>query len=211
MTCKCNHVFTKYYWDTELDLVYSEDKNGQGVGGKLDHQRETGLEICRIMAQKVPKGTWVDLGCGNGAQVFSADEFGYTAVGVDLRKLPVYGLNQLGYSAEQANCLEIDYSGVDIVSMGDLLEHLPFPKEFLQKLYNEGVKAVYISCPTMDSATWRALDKQGNNGYWVEYEHHHNFTKARLEALLEEVGFTPFYYGTRSRYYSNMEIFACRS
>lgn len=210
MNCEeCGHIFTKYYWEEhELSLVYGNDKDGQGVGGKVDEQRAIGLDICRIMASKVPYGRWVDLGCGNGMQVFSADEYGYEAVGLDLRELPVYGLTQLGYQAFRANCLDWDYTGCGVVSMGDLLEHLAYPKQFLEKLYKEGVKGVYISCPTMDSVTWRALDRQGNNGYWVEYEHHHNFDKARLEALLLEVGFEPFYYGTRTRYYSNMEIFA---
>lgn len=208
----CKHVFTKYYWEEEeLSLVYGTDKEGQGVGGRVDEQRKEGLEICRIMAQKVPHGAWADLGCGNGAQVFSAAEYGYYAVGYDLRDLPIFGLRELDYNAEIANCLELDYTGFDVVSMGDLLEHLAYPKQFLEKLYKEGVKGVYISCPTMDSVTWRALDRQEENGYWVEYEHHHNFTKTRLEALLRKVGFTPFYYGCRTRYYSNMEIFACRS
>lgn len=181
------------------------------MGGKVDEQRSMGLDICRIMAQKVPTGTWVDVGFGNGMLVFSAQEYGYDAVGLDLRELPVYGLKELGYQAHRTNCLDWDYSGASVVSMGDLLEHLSHPKQFLEKLHKEGVKGVYISCPTMDTVTWKALDRQGSNGYWVEYEHHHNFTKGRLEALLREVGFEPFYYGTRLKYYSNMEIFACRS
>lgn len=212
MSCRdCNHVFTENYWEeSDFDTVLKYEQEHQALGGHVDEQRKEGLEICRIMAQKVPAGTWIDLGSGNGVTVFSASEYGYDAIGVDLRPLPVKGLQSFGYSAFQGNCLDLDYTGIDIVSMGDLLEHLPYPKEFLEKLYAEGVRGVYISCPNMDTITWRWLDKKNENPYWVELEHHHNFTKTRLEKLLKEVGFTPFYYGCKTRYISNMEIFASK-
>jgi hypothetical protein len=62
----------------------------------------------------------------------------------------------------------------------------------------------------MDSIVWRALDAAGTNPYWGEIEHYHNFTRARLNALLEDCGFASLDYNISERYRSCMEIVAAR-
>ena len=65
-----------------------------------------------------------------------------------------------------------------------------------------------LSMPNMDCLPWRAMDRVKKNPYWAEIEHHHNFTRQRLYALLEEQGFAPRRYGISSRYLACMEIVA---
>jgi hypothetical protein len=54
------------------------------------------------------------------------------------------------------------------------------------------------------------MDRAGKNPYWSELEHLHNFGRARLEALLREVGFTPTAYAVSERYLAGMEVVAKR-
>lgn len=214
MECEdCKHVFTDGYWDeAELKEVYGVDKPDQTLGGNMDHQREFSMRIVHKIAEKNPNGVWCDAGFGNGSLVFTAAEAGFDAYGIETRPKAVEGMQALGYRAFEGNVLDWDYTGTQIVSLGDVLEHLPYPKAFLQKLHNEGVETLYISCPNMDSATWKALDKWMTNPYWAEFEHHHNFTRQRLHSLLEEVGFKPYHYDmSAKRYICNMELYACRS
>jgi hypothetical protein len=48
-----------------------------------------------------------------------------------------------------------------------------------------------------ESVVWLAFDQQNSNPYWAEIEHHHNFSRRRLYALLEECGFAPRVCGQR--------------
>jgi hypothetical protein len=207
-------VFTTHFWEkADLDKIFTELHDPkQGVGGLMDVQRVDAMRIVHKVAERVPpRAQWVDVGSGNGALVFTSSEYGYDSTGIDTRIEPVSGLNKLGYTAYQGNGVEWNYQGVDIVSLGDVLEHLAFPKEFLELLHKDGVKLVYISCPNMDTATWKATGLNDQNGYWNEKEHHHNFTRKRLYALLREVGFEPYWYDTSLKYMSNMEVYAYRT
>jgi hypothetical protein len=56
-----------------------------------------------------------------------------------------------------------------------------------------------------------ALDAAGTNPYWGEIEHYHNFTRPRLNALLEAHGFSPIDYNISERYRSCMEVIAART
>lgn len=203
-------MFSSGYWEKEeLDQIFSQlHDEKQGVGGLMDVQRVDAMKVVHKVAEKVPTGVWCDVGSGNGSMVFTAAEVGYDAYGIDCRKEPVEGLMKLGYPAFQANALDWSYRGTQIVSLGDVLEHLPYPKEYLELLRSDGVQLVYVSCPNMDTATWKATTMNDQNGYWNEREHHHNFTRKRLYALLKEVGFNPYWYDTSLRYMSNMEVYA---
>ena len=65
-----------------------------------------------------------------------------------------------------------------------------------------------ISCPNIDSPIWQLITEAGQNPYWGELEHYHNFGRARLYDLLRECGFTPLRYSVSERYRMGMEIVA---
>jgi hypothetical protein len=67
-----------------------------------------------------------------------------------------------------------------------------------------------VSCPNLDCGSWRKADAEGNNPYWAELEHHHNFSRASLMRLLAEEGFIPLDYSISTRYKSCMELLARR-
>ena len=158
-------------------------------------------------------GRWLDVGFGNGSLLFTAEEWGFTPVGLDLRKDNVAMLKSLGYEAHCAPIESLDGDGrYDVVSMADVLEHMPFPKTGLnaaRRLLRPG-GALFLSMPNMDSMVWRLLHANKINPYWGEIEHYHNFTRRRLCDLLDEQGFEAVAYHVSERYRVCMEVVALR-
>jgi 2-polyprenyl-3-methyl-5-hydroxy-6-metoxy-1,4-benzoquinol methylase len=99
-----------------------------------------------------------------------------------------------------------------VVSMADVLEHMPSPAEGLRAahrlLVDDGV--LLASMPNTESFVWRVLDKNGVNPYWGEIEHYHAFSRNRFCALLRDTGFEPARYGVSERYRACMEVVARR-
>jgi hypothetical protein len=60
----------------------------------------------------------------------------------------------------------------------------------------------------MASIVWRIMDSTGENTYWDEIEHYHNFTRERLYALLDATGFRPVFYNVNERYRACMDVIA---
>jgi hypothetical protein len=126
----CEHVFTEGHYTPEMCAVIFSDTNAsQRVGHDLENQRKVSARIVERVAQRMPSGDWLDIGFGNGSLLFTAQEWGYTPVGVDLRKANVEALQKLGMEAycrpfEELDCAE----RFSVISMADVLEHMPFPK-----------------------------------------------------------------------------------
>ena len=143
--------------------------------------------------------------------LFTAAEFGFTPVGLDLRADNVSALQRCGIEAhcKDISDLELDVK-CSVVSMADVLEHIPFPKNAVKAAYNllEQDGVLIVSMPNTDCIVWKTLDMTGMNPYWGTIEHYHNFSRAILFALLREVGFTDIQYGVSYRYRSCMEVIA---
>ncbi|HZH52843.1 MAG TPA: class I SAM-dependent methyltransferase [Microvirga sp.] len=211
----CKHVFTSGYFTPEaLSIVFGGTHENQRVGHDFERQRHVSGRMVQQVARHVPDGDWLDVGFGNGSLIFTADEFGFTAVGIDLRVDNVEGLKRAGFEAHCVDMTELDMPGrFSVISMADVLEHIPFPKEALsaaRRLLRPG-GVLFLSMPNMGAFAWRALDSARANPYWGELEHYHNFTRDRLYLLLEEHGFTPREYGISERYRVCMEVIAMRN
>jgi 2-polyprenyl-3-methyl-5-hydroxy-6-metoxy-1,4-benzoquinol methylase len=166
------------------------------------------------IARYAASGDWLDVGFGNGSLLFTAEEWGYRPVGIDLRKDNVQALKNLGY---EAHCIDLDAMVPDerfsIISMADVLEHMPFPRNGLKaahRLLRPG-GVLFLSMPNMDNMVWRLLHANGVNPYWGEIEHYHNFSRKRLYALLAEHGFRPLEYQISERYRICMEVIAVKA
>jgi len=156
-------------------------------------------------------GRWLDVGFGNAALIFTAAEWGYQPLGIDLRQSSVAKLRALGYEARRCDILELkEQAAFQVVSLADVIEHLAFPRRALEHaatlIAPQGL--LFVSTPNIDTAVWRALDAQQANPYWGELEHYHCFSRARLYALLLECGFEPIHYAVSARYRCGMDVIA---
>lgn len=216
--CKCaacDHVFTDgYFTRAANEILFSRTLPHQDLGYQAEEQRSVaGRAVERVYAKGVTGGAWLDVGFGNGALLFAAREFGYEPVGIDLRQSVVAKLAGLGIEAHQADIARLNHPGrYAVISMADVLEHLPFPANGLtaadKLLAPDGV--LFISAPSYGSPVWDMTTLEGSNPYWSELEHYHNFSRARLSALLEEFGFEVIHFSVSERYRLGMELIARR-
>lgn len=208
----CTHVFTDGYLSSgastavlrrasELDLSIGTFERLRWISGR--------------MVDRVPvhSGRWLDVGFGDGSLLLTAQEYGFSPFGIELQPASVAKMNQLGVEARCIDITELDMPGqFRVVSMADVLEHLPYPKKALTAahtlLQDDGF--LLISTPNYDCPAWRMLDADGKNPYWGELGHFHNFSRERLYALLRECGFNPLSYNISERYRVGMEIVASR-
>ncbi|WP_395697299.1 tetratricopeptide repeat protein [Methylocella sp.] len=210
----CGHVFTDGWFDAAAcEVIFSKTHPGQTVGYDMERQRLVSARMVERVARRVASGRWLDVGFGSGSLLFTAQEWGFVPVGIDLRAKNVETLASLGIESRRAPIEELEGEATfDVVSMADVLEHMPFPRKGLdaaRKLLRPG-GALFASMPNMDSMLWRLLHANGVNPYWGEIEHYHNFSRERLYALLREHGFTPVDYAVSERYRACMEVIALR-
>ena len=212
---RCRHVFTDGYFEqVHLEKILEKSNPHQTPGGRaLEPQRLAASHIVGRVTGHVGRaaGRWLDVGFGSGSLLTTAAEFGYEAKGIDVRAGVVEEIQALGYEADCADLLRFDDPDpFDVISLADVLEHLPFPRPALARvnalLRPRGI--LFVSTPNMDSAVWRALDREGNNPYWQELEHYHVFTRPSLVRLLRESGFDPLEFAVSERYVSGMEVIA---
>ncbi len=213
MICNdCDHNFTDGYFTEEaFAVVFSDTNMHQMVGHNLEEARQVSALMVEKIIPYCAEGKWLDVGFGNAALLLTAHEYGYTPAGIEMRADNVTALQAFG--AEAFNGKMEDYQGnADIVSMMNLLEHMPFPKEGLKAahriLNDNGV--LYLSMPNTSSPLWHALNAVEQNPYWGELEHFHNFSRERLYELLNEHGFEVKRYGISSRYRTGMEVIATK-
>jgi protein O-GlcNAc transferase len=151
----CEHVFTQGYFDASaVARVFSKTQPNQTVGYDMERQRPVSARIVERVARYAKGGNWLDVGFGNGSLLFTAEEWGYIPAGLDLRKDSVIALKKLGYEAHSLPIEELDYRDrFNVVSMADVLEHMPFPQTGLAAAYGllrqNGV--LFLSMPNMEN------------------------------------------------------------
>ena len=216
MNCKkCSHQFTEgYFTDEALALIFSGTPSNQQVGFEIEKGRVFSAKMIDKVLPYQQNGYWLDFGFGNGSLLFTAQEFGFDPVGIDLRISNVKIMKQLGFEVycEHINKLKFlkDFS---VISVMDVLEHVPYPKEILKELSSLLKKGgcMLISMPNSESMVWRLLDASNNNPYMTEIEHYHNFSRSNLYNLLKECDLKPIKYGISDRYKACMEVLAIKN
>jgi protein O-GlcNAc transferase len=208
----CNHIFTNGYFSPEtLERIFEKTNENQVAGSDLGRQRNVSARIIDRVVSYVSHGHWLDVGFGNGSLLFTAQEYGFEVFGLDLRDSNVGTLKNLGFQVASVDISKFNTDlKFDVISMLDVLEHMPFPREGLLAA-NELLKErgwLLLSMPNTESQLWRDLDRMSQNPYWGELEHYHNFSRSRLYDLLREFGFAPRRYGISERYLACMEVLA---
>jgi SAM-dependent methyltransferase len=213
MRCEdCGHVFTEgHFTEAAMEAVFGRSLDIQKPGHDFERQRFISARIVDKATRYVDGGAWLDVGFGNGSLLFTAQEFGFEPVGIDLRETSVAAMKRIGVAAERIGLEAVEGAGrFSVISLADVLEHMPYPKDGLvaarRLLRPDGI--LFVSLPSYDSLAWRLLDAANANPYWYEIEHYHNFSRSRLYELLEEMGFTPLHYGVSERYRLGMEVIA---
>lgn len=210
----CGHIFRSGYYSEEMcRVIFGATNERQKVGYDIEGQRFISARMVEKVLPFQSAGTWLDVGFGNGSLLFTAQEYGFTPIGVDLRMQNVQMLKTLGIEAKCQDIRSLTLeSKCSVISMADVLEHMPFPKEGLKAAHDllEEDGVLFVSMPNSETVLWKSLDAANNNPFWGELEHCHNFSRSRLYSLLRESGFTPRLYGVSERYRVSMEVLATK-
>ncbi|MFC1935244.1 class I SAM-dependent methyltransferase [Chloroflexota bacterium] len=166
-------------------------------------------QILLQISEIVPRGRFLDIGCGWGYLLKRArEEFGYEVYGLEpSNKLAEACRNQRGLKEVfQGTLEEAEYPPdyFDVVTLSDVLEHLPDPTKALAKISDMlrpgGVvfikvpNANYLELKTLVLAKTgfaRRLGIMGPAGLMNPRVHLYNFSQRSLGQLLSKHGFEP--------------------
>jgi protein O-GlcNAc transferase len=220
----CGHVHNRCYWtQAGLTEVLRNANRPAESSGSLAAKRAawapvvaTVVELLggyRTALNRDDRPIWVDAGCGDGALVMTAVDYGFAAVGLDTRADAVGGIQALGFNALQHDFTTLKFELVlDVLSMMELLEHIPYPREALRKaaqvLRPGGV--LVISMPDLTSSSWKLMDAEKVNPYWLDLETYHHFRREQIIALVRECDFEVVEFALPNRYKAQMELYAIR-
>jgi protein O-GlcNAc transferase len=222
MVCtECGHQFTWGYHDqVGLRILFDHAQPGQTAHGMtaahIEASRPVWVSLLESVTARCYKGRWLDVGAGAGMLLALARECGFDVCALEARESVADALQSRGIevlSHDIDALLDGPAGAYDVITMCDVLEHLPFPCTALRAVTHAlrpgGV--LTISCPNRDALAWTALNEEGLNPYWAEIEHAHNFSFRQLRELLEREGYQRMTCSVSPRYRVCMEIVASKT
>jgi SAM-dependent methyltransferase len=166
-------------------------------------KRRFGAERLSIIAEHLgrePKGArLLDVGCGTGWFLECAKEAGFDVSGLELgRELAEFTSDRLGIEVWNKPLSEMPIGDpFDVITLFDVLEHVPDPKETLARIYGllkpGGIALFFV--PNLESLGFKIL--RGNSSLCMPVEHLFYFTESALRPVLEQAGFQTVYFSTR--------------
>jgi 2-polyprenyl-3-methyl-5-hydroxy-6-metoxy-1,4-benzoquinol methylase len=139
-------------------------------------------------------------------------DFGYHVAGLDVHPAYADHVRRLGVEFLLGDITTYDFHArqFDIVSMGDVIEHVADPNTVIARITHT-VKPgglIWLSTPNYEGVWTRALREK--DGMWKECEHLQFFCLRSLTRLLEDHGWKISDYNLSKRYLGCAEIVAER-
>ncbi|MFW6118468.1 MAG: class I SAM-dependent methyltransferase [Chloroflexota bacterium] len=144
------------------------------------------------LIQKYASGTsLLDIGCAQGFFLFSASKAGYTTKGIEISQdAAAYAIKEFGLDVEAKPFEEMRFSesSFDVVTLWQVLEHVPYPLMVLKEVYRilKPGGLVVASTPNIESIPAKILRKK----WWdIKRLHINQFTTKTLTDILHNAGF----------------------
>jgi len=206
---KCGTVFLGEYSDGFVPELYAYYDKYESLGkeGVFDPIASARCEDLLRWFSGFGAGREVlDVGCGLGQFVAVADKCGWKAEGLELSMGAVDFARRQGLPVQNLDFLsgEIEPNSFDLVTLFEVIEHVPNPAEFLRRA-GEVVRPgglVYLTTPNFAS-----LDRfiAGKDWKIIHPEHLTYFTPRTLLALVKKTGrFDILHFRTRNLSVSNL-------
>jgi len=186
VSCKnCNLIYTNpifneaHYKETYQSKDYQEIVKGLGEESHNYRVNRFGKERVDILSKFLPENKkikYLDIGCSTGFVVEAAKNIGWEAIGIDLNPSAINFGRDRGLDLRNNSLDEISFNkkSFDIISLFDVLEHLPDPTDIINQalgyLKKGGILFIYV--PNWDSASRILL---GEDAHFIWPTHHLNY------------------------------------
>ena len=199
---KADALYSKDYF-TEREGYFFHDGVADASGHESPHIEDFRLGLDLIAGHVRPPGRLLDVGCATGSFLSLAKQTGWDCRGVEVSSFAAAQARERSgcevFNGQFADAPFAD-GAFDVVTMWDLLEHLPDPVTALRKagtlLKANGL--LLVNTPNEDSLTRRvARFLYHGTGGWLQapvnrlYHHYHlyYFSASTLAPLFGEAGF----------------------
>jgi 2-polyprenyl-3-methyl-5-hydroxy-6-metoxy-1,4-benzoquinol methylase len=212
----CGHLYLAS-WRSELarfDELYGyfHDRKGSLERRTSPINARRLAELLGELGAEVAGRRLLDVGAGEGKLVHAACRLGWDARGIDLSEHAVASCREEGLPIERLDFFDARLSDerFDVISMCELLEHVPHPARFLsraEELLDEG-GILYFTTPNFDALSRRAL---GAEWRMFHPQHISYFTEPFLRrTVLEQTRFEIVVLETRNLSIGNLLLAARR-
>ncbi len=186
----------------ELYALYGETyfhNNQSGVVGYTNYLkdepniRRTFAGRLQRLSQFIKPGKLLDVGCAAGFFLDEARKAGWQVQGLDVSSFAVqYAAENFKLDVQQGSFTDLPFpsNSYDLISMWDVIEHVPNPKSYIARaaeLLKKGGVFV-MATPDVDSIPARLTGKRWV-GFKLSEEHVYYFSARTLGKMLEEAGF----------------------
>ena len=214
MKCKkCGNLYT-HYFPTEFLKLGEKPKVLQPMPNHMviRQVRANDLRIWCDILNKIRAYTdgtsLLEVGVGKGYLIAVAQEMGYDVTAVELIEADAQETaDLLNLPVICGDFLHLEENRqVDIITMGDVLEHLQHPGDGLKKahalLKENGI--LWLSTPNFESSFSHMM--KTFDAMWFEPYHITYFSRKGLMSILEQIGFELLEYSVSNRYNGSMEL-----
>jgi|ERR1051326_3080745 2-polyprenyl-3-methyl-5-hydroxy-6-metoxy-1,4-benzoquinol methylase len=159
--------------------------------GAASGREQTFRRCVALIETYSAKGKILDVGCAAGFFVKAAADAGWDAMGVEpCRWLAEYGIKKLDAKIIPATLAEANFPDAtfDVVTMWDVLEHVPDPIADLQEVFRILRPGGLLVVNYPDAGTWQA--KLAGRHWWFFLSVHLTyFTQNTIKAMVQKAGF----------------------
>lgn len=206
----CGQIFAYNYPAALIEPQAEGELGDEGYGKpRLQTMPIFGAILKRVLVH-APGKRLLDVGAGMGELCAAALEYGCDVEAVEISQRQAQRIRELlGIGVYCMDFLRFDTERqFDIVTMGDVLEHMADPTDAIRKahslLNDEGI--LWLSTPNFESGFSRLTGY--DDPMWNEPWHITYFSCDGLTKLLSANGFTVLEYDISPRYNGSMEITA---